>query len=150
MASDHHVCGKHHSSQHVGPSVKLESFPSLMMSNLPTKLQSCRLILSGCSYVLMISAYCLYCQMCVFCRYTYGQPVPGKALLQGCQKFRYFLQTGTMNSPCLTETVEVCMDLNLLVFLTNKQYSQFLFPLCRWKRTGAPLLYLTSLFSRVL
>ncbi|KAI4874838.1 hypothetical protein NFI96_025970 [Prochilodus magdalenae] len=43
----------------------------------------------------------------VCAKYTYGQPVPGKALLQGCQKFRYFLQTGTMISPCLTETVEM-------------------------------------------
>uniref|UniRef100_A0AAR2IJ51 Uncharacterized protein n=1 Tax=Pygocentrus nattereri TaxID=42514 RepID=A0AAR2IJ51_PYGNA len=41
-------------------------------------------------------------------KYTYGQPVPGKALVQVCRKFkRNFDRGAAMISPCLVETVEV-------------------------------------------
>ncbi|KAI4885480.1 hypothetical protein NFI96_027047 [Prochilodus magdalenae] len=41
-------------------------------------------------------------------KYTYGQPVPGKVLVQVCRKFQtYYRQAGSMVSPCLTETVEM-------------------------------------------
>ncbi|XP_036453897.1 alpha-2-macroglobulin-like isoform X2 [Colossoma macropomum] len=44
----------------------------------------------------------------VCAKYTYGQPVPGKALVQVCRKFkRNFLQDIAMISPCLVETVEM-------------------------------------------
>uniref|UniRef100_A0A3B4CJL1 Alpha-2-macroglobulin-like n=1 Tax=Pygocentrus nattereri TaxID=42514 RepID=A0A3B4CJL1_PYGNA len=41
-------------------------------------------------------------------KYTYGQPVPGKALVQVCRKFkRNFDRGAAMISPCLVETVEM-------------------------------------------
>ncbi|XP_036453843.1 alpha-2-macroglobulin-like isoform X2 [Colossoma macropomum] len=44
----------------------------------------------------------------VCAKYTYGQPVPGKALVQVCRKFRHFIVWGFATiSPCLIETVEM-------------------------------------------
>ncbi|XP_036453943.1 alpha-2-macroglobulin-like [Colossoma macropomum] len=44
----------------------------------------------------------------VCAKYTYGQPVPGKALVQVCRKVtQYFPRSGAMISPCLVETVEM-------------------------------------------
>lgn len=44
-----------------------------------------------------------------FLRYTYGQPVPGAALVQVCRNFRrnYLSDNAPMISPCLVETVVV-------------------------------------------
>ncbi|XP_053095845.1 alpha-2-macroglobulin [Pangasianodon hypophthalmus] len=42
-------------------------------------------------------------------KYTYGQPVPGKAVVQVCRKFRQHYHEAPMISPCLSETVEVCI-----------------------------------------
>ncbi|KAL6471066.1 hypothetical protein MHYP_G00197160 [Metynnis hypsauchen] len=44
----------------------------------------------------------------VCAKYTYGQPVPGKALVQVCRKFkRRFHQDAVLISPCLVETVKM-------------------------------------------
>ncbi|KAL7831784.1 hypothetical protein AOLI_G00293320 [Acnodon oligacanthus] len=44
----------------------------------------------------------------VCAKYTYGQPVPGKALVQVCRKFnQYFHRDAAIISPCLVETVEM-------------------------------------------
>ncbi|XP_036453873.1 alpha-2-macroglobulin-like [Colossoma macropomum] len=44
----------------------------------------------------------------VCAKYTYGQPVPGKALVEVCQKFKHrFHQGVAMISPCVVETVEM-------------------------------------------
>ncbi|XP_066519295.1 alpha-2-macroglobulin-like [Hoplias malabaricus] len=41
-------------------------------------------------------------------KYTYGQPVPGKTVVEVCRKFqRYFYQSSSMISPCLVDTVEL-------------------------------------------
>ncbi|XP_053543558.1 alpha-2-macroglobulin isoform X2 [Ictalurus punctatus] len=39
-------------------------------------------------------------------KYTYGQPVPGQAVVQVCRRIRYYYE-GPMISPCLSETVEM-------------------------------------------
>ncbi|KAL6471068.1 hypothetical protein MHYP_G00197180 [Metynnis hypsauchen] len=44
----------------------------------------------------------------VCAKYTYGQPVPGKALVQVCRKFKHRIHQGAdMIPPCLVETVEM-------------------------------------------
>ncbi|XP_037402274.1 alpha-2-macroglobulin-like [Pygocentrus nattereri] len=40
-------------------------------------------------------------------KYTFGQPVPGKALVQVCRKFKHDFYPGDMISPCLVEPVEM-------------------------------------------
>ncbi|XP_060799860.1 alpha-2-macroglobulin-like isoform X1 [Neoarius graeffei] len=61
-------------------------------------------------------------------KYTYGQPVPGAALVQVCRKFRqsYHREDAPMISPCLVETVEInqagCafLILNVSTFLNTE------------------------------
>ncbi|XP_066514765.1 alpha-2-macroglobulin-like [Hoplias malabaricus] len=43
-------------------------------------------------------------------KYTYGQPVTGKTLVEVCRKFNYQYQGPTMISPCLVDTVEMEED----------------------------------------
>ncbi|XP_036453856.1 alpha-2-macroglobulin-like protein 1 isoform X1 [Colossoma macropomum] len=44
----------------------------------------------------------------VCAKYTYGQPVPGTALMQMCRKFqRYYYHQTTMVAPCMVEAVEM-------------------------------------------
>ncbi|XP_058269380.1 alpha-2-macroglobulin-like isoform X1 [Hemibagrus wyckioides] len=66
--------------------------------------------------------------------YTYGQPVPGAALVQVCRKFRqnYFYHLNAlMVSPCLVETVEmgktgcVLHILNVSTFLNSELEKNF-------------------------
>ncbi|XP_058269214.1 alpha-2-macroglobulin-like [Hemibagrus wyckioides] len=66
--------------------------------------------------------------------YTYGQPVPGAALVQVCRKFRqnYFHhQNAPMVSPCLVETVEmgktgcVLHILNVSTFINSELEKNF-------------------------
>ncbi|KAG7322065.1 hypothetical protein KOW79_014923 [Hemibagrus wyckioides] len=40
-------------------------------------------------------------------KYTYGQPVPGQAVVQVCRRFRQHFYEPHMISPCLSETVEM-------------------------------------------
>ncbi|KAI5630556.1 alpha-2-macroglobulin-like isoform X2, partial [Silurus asotus] len=48
-------------------------------------------------------------------KYTYGQPVPGQAVVQVCRNFRHYYDAPKI-SPCLSETVE--MGQNGCAFLT--------------------------------
>ncbi|KAI5098857.1 alpha-2-macroglobulin-like [Silurus meridionalis] len=49
-------------------------------------------------------------------KYTYGQPVPGQAVVQVCRNFRHHYYDAPKISPCLSETVE--MGQNGCAFLT--------------------------------
>ncbi|KAF4086015.1 hypothetical protein AMELA_G00101450 [Ameiurus melas] len=40
-------------------------------------------------------------------KYTYGQPVPGQAVVQVCRKFKQNYPVAPMISPCMSETVEM-------------------------------------------
>uniref|UniRef100_A0AAR2KIF3 Uncharacterized protein n=1 Tax=Pygocentrus nattereri TaxID=42514 RepID=A0AAR2KIF3_PYGNA len=47
-------------------------------------------------------------------KYTYGQPVPGKALVEVCRKYiQHYGESISIISPCLEETVQVCMYISI-------------------------------------
>ncbi|XP_060743878.1 alpha-2-macroglobulin-like isoform X1 [Tachysurus vachellii] len=51
-------------------------------------------------------------------KYTYGQPVPGEAVVQVCRRFRLHYYDASMISPCLSETVKMSQT-GCAFFLSN-------------------------------